>query len=553
MAHTGVNDSAGRLEWIDDDTLLVYLNYGMAVRYNVIEFSVVDGQLETRMFPITRAGWIEDPLPAIDNEVLFATWMGGVSRIYRVPVSILRKDRRSSPGVPSDVVVLKLKLIRAVPDRRGTLRAFLAELDSPDYTLLLRYRDGAEGEWRTIWESDQRDRRRIPLGLAPNGKGLLVASNEGRNEYALYEFDPESAELGAELFSRAGADVEGVAYDPSQTRLIGVRYREGKTHRYHYFGGGLGASQLALEDALQGAEIRLVSESRDGRFAIVISREPHDAGTYHLVDTIRKEVFELGRVRSGLSPDQIVPAQTFSVRVDANSEVEAFLVRPRSMASSPLLVLPDPHSIVGREILGSSQIVQYLVDGGLSVLWLEQRGVSRESGRRRRSVELAAAVDHAGGRGWVDPDRVCIAGSGYGGYLALIAAVSRPGRYRCAASFGAPTDIPLLSAAVGVTHALTSEALLAEIVASGMSHEQMMQASPVYRAEEVSARVMLVHSSSDSRVDVEHLYRMKVMLDAHGKDHEIHVLEDAGDSPGPDVVWGFVSHLRSFVLKSLAN
>ena len=47
-------------------------------------------------------------------------------------------------------------------------------------------------------------------------------------------------------------------------------------------------------------------------------------------------------------------------------------------------------------------------------------------------------------QGIADPERVCIVGSSYGGYAALMGALKTPELYRCAVSLAGVTDLKLL-------------------------------------------------------------------------------------------------------------
>ena len=84
-------------------------------------------------------------------------------------------------------------------------------------------------------------------------------------------------------------------------------------------------------------------------------------------------------------------------------------------------------------------------------------------------------------------------------------------------------------------------------------YAEMAEVSPVSRVADIRAPVMLGHGSDDRRVDIEHLYRMADMLEAHGRRYETYVIEGAGHSPDPEGFGRFMSWLRAFVLKSLAN
>ena len=55
--------------------------------------------------------------------------------------------------------------------------------------------------------------------------------------------------------------------------------------------------------------------------------------------------------------------------------------------------------------------------------------------------DIDDGVDWLAGQGIVDPARVCIMGTSYGGYAAIWGAMRSPQRYRCAISFAGPTDL----------------------------------------------------------------------------------------------------------------
>lgn len=61
--------------------------------------------------------------------------------------------------------------------------------------------------------------------------------------------------------------------------------------------------------------------------------------------------------------------------------------------------------------------------------------------------------------------------------------------------------------------------------------DHLISISPAYRAADVNVPVLLVHGSDDRRVDMEHTYRMQVMLHALGKPYEWLVVKHASHSP----------------------
>jgi len=104
-----------------------------------------------------------------------------------------------------------------------------------------------------------------------------------------------------------------------------------------------------------------------------------------------------------------------------------------------------------RDTLAFDPEVQFLANRGYAVLQPNFRGSSGygqefyEKGEgewgRAMQDDLDDGVAWLASTGVVDPQRVCIEGSSYGGYAALWAVTRNPERYRCAASFAGVTDV----------------------------------------------------------------------------------------------------------------
>jgi len=55
--------------------------------------------------------------------------------------------------------------------------------------------------------------------------------------------------------------------------------------------------------------------------------------------------------------------------------------------------------------------------------------------------DLDDGMDWLAKQGTIDPKRVCIVGSSYGGHAAMWGAIRNPERYRCAARFAGVSDL----------------------------------------------------------------------------------------------------------------
>ena len=98
--------------------------------------------------------------------------------------------------------------------------------------------------------------------------------------------------------------------------------------------------------------------------------------------------------------------------------------------------------------------VQFLVSRGYAVLQPNFRGstgygrdfVERGYGQLGTGMidDIDDGADWLVQQGIVDPARICIMGSSYGGYAATWAAMRSPQRYRCAISWAGPSDLPAM-------------------------------------------------------------------------------------------------------------
>jgi dipeptidyl aminopeptidase/acylaminoacyl peptidase len=115
---------------------------------------------------------------------------------------------------------------------------------------------------------------------------------------------------------------------------------------------------------------------------------------------------------------------------------------------------------------------------------------------------LAWSVKHQG----VDAERVCIMGTSYGGYAALMGPVTHPGLYRCAISYAGVTDLSLMFEADGTDvsqqhRRFSYPRLIGDPKADA---EMLRRHSPLHRVAEIKVPVLLAQGQLDRRVTRQH-------------------------------------------------
>jgi len=116
-------------------------------------------------------------------------------------------------------------------------------------------------------------------------------------------------------------------------------------------------------------------------------------------------------------------------------------------------------------------------------------------------------------QGYTDPQRVCIVGSSYGGYAALMGSVKTPDLYKCAVSFAGVSDILLL---VKSHRAYQSYEIVKKQFGTNFSEQRSR--SPAYNANAINIPILLIHGDKDRVVDSDHSKKMVKALREANKD-----------------------------------
>ena len=107
--------------------------------------------------------------------------------------------------------------------------------------------------------------------------------------------------------------------------------------------------------------------------------------------------------------------------------------------------------------------------------------------------------------------------------------IRNPDLYRCAASFAGVTDLTLLFSQSRLHKNPALRERLVRIVGDpDLDYDEQTTYSPVYRYKEIQRPVFLAHGTDDRIVDIEHSWRLRMLLRLRGIDPEFVVIDDVG-------------------------
>jgi len=557
-----MGDSISDLQWIDGRSLVVTIiqkRQGIAdiadtreVTKNLI-FILPDnlekGEIEAR--EIKTRGTVIATIPAQKHMVLFAR-SGDVSRVYRIdinqtalvgePVSKTTQIDGGQFTKNNEVASIDGFALRWLADAAGVIHAVTTIGANGHFSLW--YRSANDTPWIVLKTFESSDTKKdlaneadlnefskvLPLALGDEEKTFYIVETNADETKELYKYNYDT---GAKqpVYKEAIGEIVRPQFDYTGHRLLGAVIRRGSEIYFDYLDNESREIQSRLKKRLS-KNIVITGIDLTHRYYSILARDAESYGMlyrYEPSTDVLVPIHNIAPWLEGLRASQV----ELGLVSNAGLDVEYLLMRPAGKAKAPLVVIPHGGPIGVEDDRNFDPAAQFLVAQGFAVLKVNYRGSAgygvsflkagkKEFGDKILS-DIEAAVQQVVAQGFVDAGHQCIVGGSYGGYAALMLAIRSPQKYRCAASLAGVTDVNLLFERNLAPK--TKEFLIDYIGDPAMSSDYFKSISPVYLARELKIPVYLAQGDEDLRVDPEHAYRMKAMLDIYHKKYEWDILK----------------------------
>ena len=549
---TGESVAVAQIEWVTRSRFVYTLSAGEPrteppPRGEAFALGVLkDERTEFQAFDfVGRNGYVSAYIVrSLSDErvlVLEHTWK-------RTPFGAWRLDSTAPPTV----AIIDAKTERRTAVERLPLRDASVLADEFGRVRFVRGID-AENARVTWWKHDSTWMPLETPGLRPEsvtprlysaGRQELIftAAPVGGSLVGLYRQHLDDGEI-APLYVHPRVDVADVVFDPDHTRVAGVLVEEGRPE-FHWLDPHDPTAKLyqLLERAFPGSVPSVTSSTADGALMTVRVASDIDPGAWYRVDATSRNADFLFAARRWTDPAQMHPMEPVTIDARDGKTLHAYVTRPSTTAGPfPLIVMPHDDPFRARDRWGFDWRVQLLAAYGYAVLQVNYRGTPGygldfvaagygEWGAKMQD-DITDATLWAIEQRLAAEGNVCIYGSGYGGYAALMGGIREPQLYRCIATYGAITDLELFveestangagtwqlatlgSPAHGPNRDLRS--LLvggggpSPGAALGSPPRTALQArSPDYNAAHIEAPVLLIHDEMDPIVGFTHAVRM---------------------------------------------
>lgn len=455
------------------------------------------------------------------------------------------------------------RLNKAVPDDlawyadgHGRLRAALAKRGDDR---VLMYGQGIE--FREVLRYGGDDGFRAER-LSHDGDLIYGLSDQGRAQRELVVFDPAQGKVTRTLFSKPGVDVVAGLFD-ERRNPIGATYYEDGLRISHYFDADTERVVAGLAAQFPGQTITPGQRSVDGSRMLLWVDASDAPPQLHYLDVARNSTQLLDEVLPQLIGRSFAPTRLINAQGVDGLSIQAFLTLPAGAGKRPLVVMPHGGPIGIADSLHFDREVQFIASLGYAVLQVNFRGSDgygrafREAGRRQFGTgienDIDAALRAALAKYPLDESRMCILGTSYGGYSALISAIRWPERFRCAVSIAGVSDRLLTFTASDSARSANGRGELVKLMGDPHTDEAMLvEASPLYQYRKLTVPVMLIHGREDLRVDFEHTRRLVRMLNLDHRTPVVQAFPNEGhgltDPKALDIAWtGVAGFLQKYL------
>lgn len=518
------------------------VDYGIIRRVYAINIdgTGVSQMFEGQMRRLASADYA--PMHLIDvlqddpEHVLFGAWGQNGYTVYRVNVNdgratVVDDDSGWDTG-------------RMFVDGRGAPVMRMEWLPyNSGYRFFRRAPDG--GRWELAHEvlrsTVAQNRDFYPIGAGPGAGQVYVAARPlGQEFQAIYLYNTSTGQLGQPIYSHPSADADGIRIDPNDNALLAGC---GQTERWECRASDPRMQRHfdAIATYFDGlADFSLLDVSLDKGVWLIAANGPTVPLTYYVYDHTAAQITPVASEHPQIPRSQLAPTEIVRYVARDGTALWGYLTARPGDGARPLVVMPHggPES---RDSFGYDWLVQYLATRGYAVFQPHFRG-SEGSGRSfaaaghrqwglRMQDDVTDGVAHLINSGAVDPQRVCIVGASYGGYVALAGGAFTPQLYRCVVSIAGVTDLiqMLDEERQGQGRNSAGYAYWVQITGdANRDRDALIATSPARHAANFRVPVLLLHGRADGIVRVDQSETMRDALERANKSVRYVEFDDEG-------------------------
>lgn len=409
---------------------------------------------------------------------------------------------------------------------------------------LVYWADPATGEWRKIGQFPLLDPAFEPLYVDEKDQ-LFVAVNNPVTHFAeIRQFNFSTGKPDAEvILALPGFDAHATPIrDPGSNKVYGLRTLT-DARSVAWFSPEMARIQRKVDAMLPGRVNHVTcSPCAAPKVVLIHSYADNTPGSYLIYRVAEDRLERVVDQRPAHRTERMANMELYRTKARDGAELPVWVtkVEGQPAAPRPAVVLVHGGPWERATSWHWDPEAQFLATRGYVVIEPEFRGsvgygdhhhrAGWKQWGQRMQDDVADALKFAVAKGWVDPNRVCIAGGSYGGYSALMGLAKDPGLYRCAVAWAAVSD-PRMMYTVHWSDISdrSKEFTMPEMMGDLVKDADMLKANaPIELASRIKAPVMLAHGLLDRRIPIVYSEKLRTALTEAGNKPEWVVYDAEG-------------------------
>ena len=403
---------------------------------------------------------------------------------------------------------------------------------------VVHYRAPGSDDWTEIMRNDFFDSRAIEPQFIDDKGQVYVGKLDEDGFAGTYRFDPVSRKVtGDALLVAKGFDVDITPRLEHKTmRLLGFTY-ETDARGTVWLDEEMKELQATIDANMPGTINTFSCRGKGpGQACVISSRSDQNPGTYWLYRPNQAELASLGARQPDIDPSKMATKHFYRFKARDGLEIPVYVTMPNDgvKGARPAVLLAHGGPNVRGGHWGWDPSAQFLASRGYVVIEPEFRGSTGfghkhfKAGWKKWGLEMqddiTDAVQWAIAKGWVDKNRVAIAGASYGGYATLWGLIKTPELFRCGINWVGVSDLDLLYT---VTWSDSSD--LVKDVGDKMligdrddpaDVARFKATSPLANHARLKKPLLMAYGTSDRRVPIVHGTKFRDAVMKHNPDVE---------------------------------
>lgn len=373
------------------------------------------------------------------------------------------------------------------------------------------------------------------------GQLLVIGPAKDGQPRPLQILDTATGALGEVVLQDAAYDFNGwIERDPATGDALGAVFEKG-VPRVYWFNTEDGALQKSLDGMFPNQIVRVIGRDERHETLLLATYSDRHPTTYHWVNLAARKAGLFKASAPWIDPARMQPMQLLTFKTRDGHKLDAYLTLPAGASKekpAPLVVLchGGPWS---RDSWGFNGEVQFLVHHGYAVLQPNYRGSTGSSGRFpagddydfvKMHQDVTDAAKTTLRTGLVDPARVAIMGTSFGGYLAVSGVAHETALYRCAVTNAGVFDWALqVQAEKSDRFDLPYYGRMIKVLGDPRVETAKYEAiSPLRHVAAIGVPVFVAGGKDDFVVEIEQSKRLIAELERHGIVHEQFLVSGEG-------------------------